>query len=231
MPAGGFPRPLPGEGIYDPAFVEGLFDHMARSHVLRQVGPPGTLVAVDFSAGMVAGAARRRERLGHAGIDLRREDALATSLPDASVDAVVSSFGLKTLAAEARPALAAEIRRILRPGGRFAVIEVSVPRGPIRLPYMAYLRWGIPLIGVLFAGGSRDYRLLGEYTRRFGDAEPLVPAFEAAGLEASFRSYFHGCATGIVGRRPLRQGPREEGRKEGEGPGQQGAVGVAAVQM
>lgn len=234
-------------GIYDPAYVEGLFDEMSRSYervnyvtsfgfslrwrrqlvaalglrrgetvadlmtgmgecwpaVLHAIGEEGRLVAVDFSGGMLRHAHKRRGRFPAHDVTLRKENALATSLPSASCDAVLSGFGLKTLSPEQWRLFAAEVARVLKPGGRYSLLEVSVPRGrALRAAYMAYLKIGIPLVGRAFLGNPDNYRMLGRYTEAFGDARRVVPAFEAAGLEARFVSRFHGCATGLVGRRP-----------------------------
>lgn len=171
---------------------------------LRAVGPAGRLVAVDLSAGMLAHAAKRRRRLGAGNVRILKEDVLRTSLPAGSFDAVLCGFGLKTLAPESWPLLAREVARLLRPGGRFACIEVSVPPGrALRAAYMAYLKVGIPTLGRLFLGNPDNYRMLGLYTERFGDARPLVRVFEAEGLRARFTSHFHGCATGVAGDKPL----------------------------
>lgn len=171
--------------------------------ILRAVGPEGRVVAVDISGGVLGHARKRRERLDAQNVTILKENALATSLPDACVDAVLSTFGLKTLSPEQWSRFAREVQRILKPGGRFALIEVSAPRGPaLRAAYMLYLQVGIPLVGRLFLGNPENYRMLGRYTERFGDARRVLPAFEAVGLRTSYVERFFGCATGLVGEKP-----------------------------
>lgn len=169
---------------------------------LSRVGGGLTVSAVDFSAGMCRGARARSRRHPELNLHVLREDATQTGLPDGDFDAVLCSFGLKTLNAEHTAALAWEVRRLLKPGGTFSLIEVSVPPSlPLRLPYLWYLERVIPVLGRLLLGHPENYRMLGRYTRAFGDSRRALAAFEAAGLEVEFRSYFFGCATGVVGRK------------------------------
>ena len=162
-----------------------------------------SLVSIDFSPVMVGRQRRLRERL-RTEVDVRCENALATSLSAASMDAVVCVFGLKTLASEARGAAAREVFRILRPGGRFAFLEISCARawwaGPL---YRWYISSIIPLIGRLCLGDIDCYRMLGAYTQAFGSCEHVRPAFREAGLSVELREHFHGCATSLAGHKPV----------------------------
>ena len=172
-------------------------------YLLPRIGPRGRIVALDASPGMLRGARRERERLGAEGVEIVLGDALATGLDDGSVDAVLCLFGLKTLSPDHQARFAVEIARLLRPGGRLALVEVSSPPGrALRAAYLLYLKQVIPVLGRLLLGNPDNYRMLGRYTERFGDAGPLVPVFASAGLDVAVLSLFFGCATGIVGRKP-----------------------------
>ena len=92
-------------------------------------GSNAKLIGVDFSAGMLSRAESVVSRFG-VEIDIRQADVLESGIPDASIDHVICGFGLKTLSEDQQRRLAAELHRILRPGGTFAVVEVSVPRHP-----------------------------------------------------------------------------------------------------
>ena len=169
-----------------------------------------TVCAVDFSVGMCRGARARSVRHPELNLRVLREDATHTGLPNVSFDAVLCSFGLKTLSAEHMAALAREIRQLLKPGGTFSLIEISVPPSLLlRLPYLWYLERVIPVLGRLLLGNPENYRMLGRYTRAFGSSQRALVAFREAGLEAEFRSYFFGCATGVMGRKAQdAEGPR-----------------------
>jgi ubiquinone/menaquinone biosynthesis methyltransferase len=166
-----------------------------------QLQGDGKIIAVDFSAGMLEHAARQARR-SSIEISLRSEDAFHTSIPDDSVDCVVSTFGLKTCAPEQLQLLAREIARILKPGGTCSLIEISVPSARwLRGPYLWYINHVIPAIGRLFLGNPANYRMLGRYTQEFGDCAAMAEIMGRAGLDAHTFGYLGGCATGIVGRK------------------------------
>lgn len=160
------------------------------------------IVSVDFSEVMIARQARRRAKSSGT-VDVRKENALRTTLPDESVDCVVAAFGLKTFAPESISRLAIEIARILKPNGRFSLLEISDARGWVfgRL-FRWYIRSAIPQIGRLCLGDIECYRMLGVYTEAFGSCERVVHSFREAGLDATVQRHFFGCATSIIGSKP-----------------------------
>jgi demethylmenaquinone methyltransferase/2-methoxy-6-polyprenyl-1,4-benzoquinol methylase len=82
-------------------------------------------------------------------------------------------------------------------------VEISLP--PARLlrgAYLLYLQRVIPLVGRLFLGNPDNYRMLGHYTRGFGDCAEFARMLGEAGLEVRHHAYFFGCATGVSGRKP-----------------------------
>jgi demethylmenaquinone methyltransferase/2-methoxy-6-polyprenyl-1,4-benzoquinol methylase len=158
-----------------------------------------SVISVDFSAVM---AARQQKRQRHFGklVDVRCENALHTSIPSSSMDAVIAAFGLKTLSPEALASFAREISRILKPGGRFSLLEISTANEWRLAPvYKWYINTLIPLVGKLCLANIDCYRMLGVYTEAFGSCARIVPLFRGAGLEVSLRSHFFGCATSLVG--------------------------------
>jgi demethylmenaquinone methyltransferase/2-methoxy-6-polyprenyl-1,4-benzoquinol methylase len=168
-----------------------------------KVGRAGRICALDFSPAMCARSRRTAGRLPEASIDLRQEDVLRNSLADSSAEVVVSSFGLKTFTSAQRARLAREVARILRPGGTFSFLEISVPPlALLRWPYMAYLNYIVPWIGRLLLGNPDNYRLLGVYTAAHRDCREFAQHCTAAGLRAVLSSFFFGCATGVVGQKP-----------------------------
>lgn len=173
------------------------------SAIAPRLGAGGRLTALDISAGMLGHASRRLPRHDGLSITLLKEDALSSSIPDASADCLLCAYGVKTFSPEQQRRLAAEIRRILKPGGSFSLVEVSKPAGwALEGLYMFYLKRVIPVIGRLMLGNPENYRMLGVYTENFGDCRALRDMLAAVGLEARFESYFFGCATGVSGRRP-----------------------------
>jgi len=168
------------------------------------LGPGGRIVALDFSAEMCRNARVQRQRLPHRAIEILEQDALSSSLPDGSVDCIISAFGLKTFNDHQQAAFAREIARILRPAGSVSLLEISVPSTRfLRIPYMFYLKRVIPVIGRLMLGNPDNYRMLGAYTERFGNCERMGEHLRAAGLEVENRHYFFGCASGLYALKPV----------------------------
>lgn len=88
------------------------------------------LTGVDISPAMIAVAERRADELGR-DVELRVGDAQALDLPDARFDTVVSTLALCSIPDDRRAV--AEVRRVLRPGGRFLLLEhVRSPNLPVR---------------------------------------------------------------------------------------------------
>jgi len=168
--------------------------------VSRHLPPPARLVAVDISPEMV----RRARRDWHFSFDIQLADVLAWNIEPASADAVISSFGLKTFDRAQQDQLAKRVALLLRPGGVFSFVEISHPsRWALAPLYMFYVEQVIPWIGRIFLGNPANYRLLGMYTRAFGDCRHFADCLRKAGLEVGEASYFFGCATGVRGRKPL----------------------------
>lgn len=167
------------------------------------LGPAGHLIAVDMSQGMLNGAERRKVQFPELNIQLLKQNVLENTLPDACADTLICSFGLKTLTDAQKEILASEIKRLLKPQGTFALVEISVPSGWIfKSLYMFYLKRLIPFIGRLLLGNSDNYRMLGIYTEQFGDCRRTMTVLVNQGLQVEYHQYFYGCATGISGVKP-----------------------------
>lgn len=167
--------------------------------VARLIGSEGTIKAIDLSPVMCRGARKHVRRLPCV-VDVIEGDVLQCHLESASVDVVFSSFGLKTLSRSQLGELAEQVERILKPGGVFSLLEISIPSSHLlRAPYLFYINHVIPLIGRLMLGNPDNYRLLGRYTEAFGSCSSMSEECERAGLVARETSYFFGCATGVVG--------------------------------
>ncbi|MCC7246353.1 MAG: class I SAM-dependent methyltransferase [Saprospiraceae bacterium] len=172
-------------------------------YILPQTGSEGRLTGLDYSHAMLSFAQKRALEYADYQIVIHCEDALSSSIPSNSADVLVCSFGLKTLSPEQTILFAREISRILKPGGTFSLIEISVPPGfLLRWPYLFYLKYIIPLLGKILLGNPDNYRKLGIYTEAFGSCRSALTMFEQAGLDVRYESYFGGCASGLTGRKP-----------------------------
>lgn len=111
-------RLVPGENVLDVGCGTGTLAISAK----RQVGPTGSVFGVDASPEMLARAARKAAK---AGAEVRFQKAFVQTLPfdDAQFDAVTTTVMLHHLPKEARRLCAAEMRRVLKPGGRVLAVD------------------------------------------------------------------------------------------------------------
>jgi ubiquinone/menaquinone biosynthesis methyltransferase len=172
-------------------------------YLLPRIGDTGQLVAVDFSSEMVKHARQRQAQLGAENVMVLEENALCSSIASGSIDAAICVYGVKTLSPDQTTRFICEIKSILKDDGIFGLVEVSIPKfAPLRLIYLFYLNRVVPLIGKLLLGNPDNYRMLGTYLSRFGDCRNLESLFAANGFEVSYASFFWGCASALVGRKP-----------------------------
>ncbi len=172
-------------------------------HVLRRFPGLATIMALDISPRMHREAVGRlhgryADRITHLAADALRAD-----LPENHADIVVSTFGLKTFNADQQAILARQIARMLKPGGSFALIEASDPKGWVLRPlFRLYLDRVLPLIERLFLHGAQDFSMIGTYSRNFQNCAQMEAALRAAGLQVTMKRHFFGCATSVAGEKP-----------------------------
>lgn len=142
-------------------------------------------VGVDRSAGMLAAA--------RTSAPLVRGDCLRLSFADGSIDGLVCGFALRNFLS-LEPFMA-ECARVLRPGGRVALLEVSVPRNPVlRAGHSVYFGRVVPLVGGLLS--DRDaYRYLPRSVAYLPEGPELVKMLGAAGFDQPER---RALSTGIA---------------------------------
>jgi len=162
------------------------------------------LIALDFSTEMIKRAKKTRKKFKGFDINILEENVFTNSIPDNSADYVISGFGLKTFNDEQLQQLSIEIERILKSGGKFSLIDVSVPQNKLlQRIYMFYLKHIIPLLGKLFLGNPETYKMLGIYTQEFENSQKVAEIFEKQNFKVEYLQYFFGCASGIKGRKEL----------------------------
>jgi demethylmenaquinone methyltransferase/2-methoxy-6-polyprenyl-1,4-benzoquinol methylase len=136
----------------------------------------GRVVGLDFSERMLE---RARPKSGT--IEWVQGDALALPFGDAEFDAATVGFGVRNLADLERGLH--ELQRVLRPGGRLAVLEITRPHGILRPFFRLWLDVLVPLAGKVLPGGGA-YTYLPASIRRFPGPEDLAALLERAGFEA-----------------------------------------------
>jgi demethylmenaquinone methyltransferase/2-methoxy-6-polyprenyl-1,4-benzoquinol methylase len=130
-------------------------------------------------------------------IEWVRGDALALPFEDESFDATTVGFGVRNV--EDLQAALRELRRVLRPGGRLAILEITTPVGALARFYRLWFDRVIPLLGKVLPGGAA-YTYLPASVRRFPVPEALADLLAAEGFEnVRFRRFAGGIVALHVG--------------------------------
>jgi demethylmenaquinone methyltransferase/2-methoxy-6-polyprenyl-1,4-benzoquinol methylase len=147
----------------------------------------GRVTGLDFSERMLERARRKQQT-----VTWVRGDVLELPFADGEFDAATVGFGVRNVA-DLERALA-ELRRVLRAGGRLAILEITQPRGILRPFYRLWFDGLVPLIGKLLPGGSA-YTYLPASVRRFPGPDELAALMDRVGFaEVEYRLF----AGGIV---------------------------------
>jgi len=139
----------------------------------RRMG--GQVTGLDFSEPMLERARRKAPELEWA-----RGDLLALPFEDGSFDAATVGFGIRNVE-DVERALR-ELRRVLRSGGRIAILEITRPRGLLAPFYRVWFDAVVPLLGKVLPGGSA-YTYLPASVRRFPGPEDLAALVRSAGFD------------------------------------------------
>jgi demethylmenaquinone methyltransferase/2-methoxy-6-polyprenyl-1,4-benzoquinol methylase len=134
----------------------------------------GVVTGLDFSPRMLD-AARRKS----SSVTWLEGDMLALPFADGTFDTATVGFGIRNVA-DLEAGLR-ELRRVLRPGGKLAILEITQPRGILRPFFGLWFDVLVPAAGRILPGGSA-YTYLPASVRRFPPAEGLAQALCDAGF-------------------------------------------------
>jgi demethylmenaquinone methyltransferase/2-methoxy-6-polyprenyl-1,4-benzoquinol methylase len=181
--------PAPGQRLLDLCCGTGDLALL----LANRVRPRGEVLGLDAAAEPLAIAATRGQRQPWLPLRWQQGDAQATGLPDACADGAVMAYGLRNLADPA--AGLAELRRLLRSGGRAAVLDFNRPTGAVARFQRFYLRRLVVPTAERF-GVPEHYAYLEASLQRF----PTGPEQEALAREAGFSLVRHRpLAGGLMG--------------------------------
>ena len=176
----------PGDRVLDACCGTGDLAVAARE------AAAGEVIGVDFSERMLERARRKAPE-----VEWVQADVLALPFGDASFDAAVVGFGVRNV--EDLAAGLKELRRVLRPGGRLGILEITKPRGPLAIFYKLWFDRIVPLLGRVLPGGAA-YTYLPASVRRFPGPEELADLLRTCGFEnVRFRRFAGGIVALHVG--------------------------------
>ena len=160
----------------------------------KKVGPTGQVWLTDINHAMLS---RGRDRVVDKGflLPVAQCDAEKLPFPDNHFDVVTVAFGLRNMTH--KDIAIAEMRRVLKPGGRLLVLEFSKVWKPLAPAYDFYSFKIIPRLGQLITHDEASYRYLAESIRVHPDQDGLRLLMEQAGFE---RVEYDNLALGVVAR-------------------------------
>lgn len=184
----------PGMRVIDVGVGTGLVARQAADIV----GDPRLVTGVDPSAGMLAHAQVPD------GLALLRGTGDAIPMPDASADFLSMGFALRHL--RTLDASFAEFHRVMRPGARLCLLEMTRPRGAVSRALMkAYMKWFVPAFTRLWRDDGQTYRMWRYYWDTIEacvDPQAVLSALRQAGFEDVKRHVELGIFSEYQGRRP-----------------------------
>jgi demethylmenaquinone methyltransferase/2-methoxy-6-polyprenyl-1,4-benzoquinol methylase len=136
------------------------------------------VTGLDFSPNMLARARRKTVRRRDV-FEWVQGDLLALPFADATFGAATVGFGVRNVA-DLELALS-ELRRVLRPGGRLAILEITQPRGALRPFFSLWFDRVVPALGKVLPGGAA-YSYLPASVKRFPPAEELAALLAECGF-------------------------------------------------
>jgi demethylmenaquinone methyltransferase/2-methoxy-6-polyprenyl-1,4-benzoquinol methylase len=150
---------------------------------LNKQKTPKKAILLDFCKEMLDQAKRKAGYLPHKLHTLTYLEANAEQipLPSSSCDAATLAYGIRNI--QHPNACFAEVKRVLKPGGIFAILELTRPKNPLlRLGHALYLNTLLPLMGMLTSGDRPAYEYLSSTIQTFASPEELAALLQSQGF-------------------------------------------------
>lgn len=150
--------------------------------LLKKLEPSVRITGLDPSVGMLEVGRKKVEAAGlSASIALLEGDAQDMPFPDQRFDGACMAFGIRNVPDRARALR--ELARVVRPGGRIALLELSEPpAGLVGLPARLYVHHVVPRLGA-WLSGAQEYRYLQQSIAAFPPPPRFAEQLREAGLE------------------------------------------------
>ncbi len=184
-------RPFAPRCILDVATGTGDFAIMAAKRL-----KPRSLLGVDISEGMLKVGRKKVLRADLADVvTFQREDCMALGLADNTFDALTVAYGIRNY--EDLDRGLGEMLRVLKPGGRLVIIELTAPRrAPMKQLFWLYSHVLMPLVGRLISRDRHAYSYLPATMEAFPQGEEMQGILRKAGFaEVQFRRFTFGLST------------------------------------
>ena len=161
------------------------------TELARQSGFRGRVISADFAEPMLRAGLRKTTGLT---VNPAVADALDLPLRDGDTDGAIVAFGIRNVTDV--EAGMREARRVLKPGGRFVILEFSTPRNALaRTVYHTYFHLVLPVLGRLISGHPTAYHYLPKSVANFPTEERLAELLRAAGfVRVTWRPLLFGIA-------------------------------------
>ena len=150
--------------------------------IAKKVAAGSKVIGVDISEGMMEIG---KEKILKAGVDADMSMADCEALPydPEAFDRISVGFGVRNF--EHLDLCLREMNRVLRPGGKLVILELSLPSNAfIRSCYMLYFSKVLPAIGGFLSGDRGAYEYLHTSVLRFPSPDKFIPMLKSAGFES-----------------------------------------------
>lgn len=154
---------------------------------------PKKITGIDISEQMLEIGRKKVEKAGMSNtITLQVDDVSKMKFPAASFDAATTSFGIRNF--EKLDQSLSEIHRVLTPGGKFIILEMSEPQTPvIKQGYLLYTKTLIPFAVKTFANDPKAYAYLTNSMKAFPQGKELMAILEKNHFKTlKYKTFFLG---------------------------------------
>ena len=168
----------------------------------RKVGDKGRVIGLDISEKMNALAQIEVKKQQLLNVDIYTKDFFNNEFSSESMDIIIGTFGLKTLSSDAYSLFSKEIKRLLKPQGKFVLIELSEPSNIVfKTISTNYLRHFVPFLSKILRGDKDAHLQLYPYLSSFKNCDGVAQSLSENGLKTSSFSFLMGLVTGVIGER------------------------------
>lgn len=181
-------KPFAPKRMLDMATGTGDFAILAKKML-----NPDSLLGADLSEGMLEVARKKAE--GIKGMTFEKHDCMDLALADDTFDAATVAYGVRNFPDLERGL--SELRRVLKPGGRLVIIELTSPKSfPMKQLFWIYSHVLMPLIGKVVSRDSSAYTYLPATMEVFPQGEVMQEILKKVGYtDVKFKRYTFGLST------------------------------------